>query len=247
MKKAVSIVMAAALVAVSAFAFSGCGKKEKLVMGTNASFAPYEYVDDSGKIVGIDAEAAAAIADKMGYELEIKDMDFNALIPAVKSHSVDFVMAGMTVSDERLESVNFSDTYAKGVQVIIVKEGSDIKDADGLAGKKIGVQSGTTGWTYCTDDFGQENVKEFDNGSLAIAALMNGQIDSVVIDNEPAKNYVAANPGLKILNTAYADEDYAIAVAKDNDELLNKINAALKELKASGELQKIVDKYIKAN
>lgn len=259
MKKVVSMVMAAALVAVSAFAFAGCGtnnqgttgadqaKKEKIVMGTNASFAPYEYVDDSGKIVGIDAEAAAAIADKLGYELEIKDMDFNSLLTAVQSGSIDFAMAGMTVSEERLESVNFTDTYAKGVQVIIVKEGSDIKDADGLAGKKIGVQAGTTGWAYCTDDFGAENVKEYDNGSLAVAALVNGQVDCVVIDNEPAKNYVEANQGLKILDTSYADEDYAIAVAKDNDELLNKINGALKELKDSGELQKIVDKYIKAN
>lgn len=265
MKKAVSMVMAAALVAVSVFAFSGCGqkntnttggadatatapaKKPKIVMGTNASFPPYEYVDDSGKIVGIDAEAAAAIADKMGYELEIKDMDFKALLTAVQSKTIDFAMAGMTVSEERLQSVNFSDTYAKGVQVIIVKEDSDIKDVDGLAGKKIGVQAGTTGWAYCTDEFGQENVKEYDNGSLAVAALLNGQVDCVVIDNEPAKNYVAANAGLKILDTAYADEDYAIAVAKDNDELLNKINAALKDLKESGELQKIVDKYIKAN
>lgn len=256
MKKVVSMIMAAALVAVSVFAFTGCGetqtgggdeKKEKLVMGTNAAFPPYEFVDDNGKIVGIDAEVAQALADKLGMELEIKDMEFNSLIPAVQSGSIDVALAGMTVTEERQEKVNFSDSYAKGVQVIIVKDGSDIKEVEDLDGKMIGVQTGTTGDNYCTGDYGQDHVKQFDNGALAVAALQNGQVDCVVIDNEPAKQFVAVNEGLKILDATYADEDYAIAISKDNTELLNKINTAMAELKASGEFQKIVDKYINAN
>ena len=150
----------------------------------------------------------------------------------------------MTVTDERKESVNFSDTYAKGVQVIIVKEGSDIKDVDGLKGKTIGVQAGTTGDIYCTDEFGQDSVKQFNNGALAVAALNNGQVDCVVIDNEPAKNFVAANEGLAILETAYAEEDYAAAIAKDNEQLLKDFNEALAALKADGTIDTIIEKYI---
>ena len=253
LKKIAAFILSAAIVV----ALAGCGAKkdsgksssdktETLVMGTNATFPPYEYVDDNNKIVGIDAEIAQAIADKLGMKLEIKDMEFDSLIPAVKSDSIDVVLAGMTVTDERKQSVDFSDSYSKGVQVIIVKEGSDIKSADDLKGKKIGVQSGTTCDSYCTTDFGQENVKQFSNGSLAVAALANGQVDCVVIDNEPAKNYVAANTGLKILDTEYVTEDYAIAVSKDNPDLLKKINTALKELKEAGKIDEIVGKYIKA-
>lgn len=253
LKKIAALILSAAIVV----ALAGCGAKkdsgksssdktETLVMGTNATFPPYEYVDDNKKIVGIDAEIAQAIADKLGMKLEIKDMEFDSLIPAVKSDSIDVVLAGMTVTDERKQSVDFSDSYSTGVQVIIVKEGSDIKSADDLKGKKIGVQSGTTGDSYCTTDFGQENVKQFSNGSLAVAALANGQVDCVVIDNEPAKNYVAANTGLKILDTEYVTEEYAIAVSKDNPDLLKKINTALKELKEAGKIDEIVGKYIKA-
>lgn len=249
MKKVLAIALAVLMMIAC---FAGCGSKDatdgqakaKLVMGTNAAFPPYEFVDDNNKIVGIDPEVAALIAEKLGMELEIKDMEFDSLIPAVSSGSIDIAMAGMTVTPERLLSVDFSDTYAKGIQVIIVKEGSDIASPDDLTGKMIGVQSGTTGDIYCTGDFGQENVKQFSNGSLAVAALANGQVDCVVIDNEPAKNFVAANTGLKILETTYADEDYAIAVKKGNTELLEKINKALNELKADGSFDKVVDKYI---
>lgn len=226
--------------------FAGCGKKDTLVMGTNAEFPPYEYVDDNGNIVGIDAEIAKAVAEKMGYELEIQDMKFDSLITAVQSGNIDFALAGMTVDEERLLSVNFSDTYATGVQVIIVKEGSDIATVDDLEGKIIGVQSGTTGDIYCTGDYGQENVKQYDNGALAVAALNNGQVDCVVIDNEPAKNFVKANAGLKILDTEYAVEDYAAAIAKENTELLESFNKALKELKDEGKLDEIINKYIPA-
>lgn len=254
LKKIAAIILSAALVVALAACGSSkdsdsnksSGKAETLTMGTNASFPPYEYVDDNGKIVGIDAEIAQAIADKLGMKLEIKDMEFDSLIPAVKSKSIDLVLAGMTVNEERKQSVNFSDSYSTGVQVVIVKENSEIKTVDDLKGKKIGVQAGTTGDAYCSDDFGEENVKQFSNGSLAVAALANGQVDCVVIDNEPAKNYVAANSGLKILDTEYVTEDYAIAISKDNDDLLKKVNDALKELKDDGTVGKIVGKYIKA-
>ena len=218
-----------------------------LRMGTNATFPPYEFVGDDGNVQGIDVDIAAAIADKLGMKLEITDMEFDSLIPALQSDTIDVALAGMTVTPDRQENVDFSDSYAKGVQVIIVKDGSDIASPDDLEGKNIGVQTGTTGDIYCTDDYGQENVKQFNNGPLAVAALVNGQVDCVVIDQEPAKNYVAANSGLKILDTAYADEDYAIAIKKGNTELLDKVNGALKELEGDGTLQSIVDKYISAD
>ncbi|MBR6510198.1 MAG: basic amino acid ABC transporter substrate-binding protein [Clostridia bacterium] len=227
---------------------AACGSKdtEKLVMGTNASFPPYEFTDDAGNIVGIDAEIAAAVAEKLGKELEIKDMDFDSLLTAVQSGSIDFALAGMTVTDERKETVDFSDTYATGVQVVIVSENSAIKTVDDLQGKKIGVQTGTTGDIYCTDDYGQDMVKQYQNGALAVAALKNGQVDCVVIDNEPAKNYVKANEGLIILETEYVKEDYAAAISKDNNELLEDFNKALKELKEEGKIDEIINKYIPA-
>ena len=243
MKRIFAVVLAMLMLVLC---FAGCSGKKKLVMGTNAEFPPYEYVDDNGKIVGIDAEIAQAVAEKMGYELEIRDMKFDSLITAVQSGNIDFALAGMTVSEERLLSVNFSDTYATGVQVVIVKEGSEIAGIDDLQGKMIGVQSGTTGDIYCTDDYGQEHVKQYDSGALAVAALMNGQVDCVVIDNEPAKNFVKANAGLKILDTEYTVEDYAAAIAKDNQELLDAFNKALAELKAEGKLDEIINKYIPA-
>ena len=219
---------------------------DTLVMATNATFPPYEYVDGE-EYKGIDIEIAQAIADAMGKKLEVDDIDFDSIIPAIQSGKASMGMAGMTVTPDRQENVDFSDSYAKGVQVIIVKDGSDIASPDDLEGKNIGVQTGTTGDIYCTGDYGQEHVKQFNNGPLAVAALVNDQIDCVVIDQEPAKNYVAANSGLKILDTAYADEDYAIAIKKGNTELLDKVNGALKELEGDGTLQSIVDKYISAD
>ena len=215
-------------------------------MGTNATFPPYEFVDDNGEVAGIDAEIAKAIADKLGMTLEIKDMEFDSLIPAVQGGSIDIVLAGMTVNEERKESVNFTDSYATGTQVIIVKEDSAIASVDDLEGKTIGVQSGTTGDAYCTDDYGQDHVKQFSSGALAVAALVNGQVDCVVIDNEPAKNFVAANTGLKILGTEYVTENYAAAIAKTNTDLLDKVNGASAELKADGTIDGIIAKYIKA-
>ena len=218
----------------------------KLTMSTNAAFPPYEMTTDSGDFEGIDIDVAAAIAEKLGLELQVDDMDFDAALLAAQSGKSDIVMAGVTVTDERQKVMDFSDTYAEGIQSIIVPEDSDIASADDLGGKIIGTQRGTTGYIYCTDDFGEDSVVAYDDGLTAVQALNNGQVDAVVIDNAPAKEFVAANPGLKILDTAYAQEDYAIGVAKGNTELLNAINGALEELQADGTLQSIVDKYIKA-
>ena len=218
----------------------------KLTMATNATFPPYEMTTDAGEFEGIDIEAAQAIADKLGLELQIDDMEFDAALLSVQQGKADITMAGITVTDERKAVMAFSDSYATGIQSIIVPESSDIASPDDLAGKKIGTQRGTTGYIYCTDDFGEDAVVAYDSGLTAVQALNNGQVDAVVIDNAPAKEYVAANPGLKVLETSYAEEDYAIGMNKDNTALVEAVNAALEELKADGTLQAIVDKYITA-
>ena len=217
----------------------------KLTMATNAAFPPYEMTTDAGAFEGIDIDTAQAIADKLGLELQIDDMDFDAALLSVQQGKADIAMAGVTVTDERKNVMDFSDSYATGIQSIIVPEGSDIASPDDLAGKKIGTQRGTTGYIYCSDDFGDDAVVAYDNGLTAVQALNNGQVDAVVIDNAPAKEYVAANPGLKVLDTSYAEEDYAIGMAKGSS-LEAAVNAALEELKADGTLQSIVDKYITA-
>ena len=218
----------------------------KLTMATNATFPPYEMTTDSGDIEGIDVDTAKAIAEKLGLELQIDDMDFDAALLSVQQGKADIVMAGVTVTDERKAVMDFSDSYATGIQSIIVPEGSDIASPDDLAGKKIGTQRGTTGYIYCSDDFGDSNVVAYDDGLTAVQALKNGQVDAVVIDNAPAQEFVAANPGLKVLDTSYAEEDYAIGMAKGS-ALEDAVNKALEELKADGTLQAIVDKYINAN
>ena len=216
-----------------------------LTMGTNAAFPPYEFYDGDD-IVGIDAEIAELLAEKLGLTLEIMDMDFSTIITSVQTGGVDIGLAGMTVTEERLENVNFTDSYATGVQVIIVKEDSDIASVDDLEGKLIGVQEGTTGHTYCSDDYGEENVLAYTNGATAVQNLVQGAVDCVVIDKQPAISFVEANEGLKILDTEYVIEDYAAAVSKENTALLDALNAALKELKEDGSIQAILDKYIKA-
>ena len=242
-----------AMLLVCALLLMGCAMAEKLTMGSSCDFPPYEYYDDeTGEIVGIDAEVAAAICEKLGCELEIVDMDFDAIIPAITTGKIDFGMAGMTVTEERKQSVDFSTSYATGIQSVIVKEDSDITSVDDLfaegASHKIGVQQGTTGDLYCSwdiEDEGLGSLERYKNGTDAVLALTSGKVDCVVIDNEPAKKYVEANEGLKILDTEYAVEDYAIALAKDS-ELTGKINAALEELIADGTVQAIIDKYIVA-
>lgn len=243
--KITAIVMVIAMLA----AFASCGgngeEKQKLVMVTNAEFPPYEYVED-GKIVGIDAEIAALIAEKLDMELEIVDVAFDSIIPGVQSGKYDMGMAGLTVDEKRLEKVNFSTSYATGIQAIIVKDGSDIKTVDDLAGKKIGVQTSTTGDIYATGDYGEEAITRYDNGAVAVQALIADKVDCVIIDNEPAKSYVKANEGLKVLDTEYKVEDYAICFAKEDTELKDKVDGALKELIADGSVKEVIEKYIPA-
>lgn len=215
-----------------------------LRMGTNATFPPYETVDENNNVVGIDADIAKAVADKLGKELEIVNMEFDSLIPALGADQIDIVLAGMTVNPERAEQVDFTESYATGIQAIIVSKDSTIASVEDLADKTVGVQTGTTGDLYCTGDLGEEHVQRFESGVVATQALVNGQIDAVVIDNEPAKAYVEANQGLKILDTEYAVEDYAAAVKKGNTELLDQVNSALEELKADGTIDEIIANYI---
>ena len=224
----------------------------KLHMSTNAQFPPYEMTTDDGGFEGIDVEIAQAIAEKLGLELVVDDMAFNAALTAAQTGQSDMVMAGVTVNEDRLEVMDFSDTYATGVQVVIVKEDSSIQTIDDLANAEmIGCQADTTGYIYCSypveeGGYGADHVTAYDNGAMAVMALMNGQIDAVVIDNAPAQEFVKANEGLKILDTEFANEDYAIGFAKGNTALRDAVNAALNELIADGTVQAIIDKYIPA-
>ena len=273
MKKMTKRLMALALCLIFAFAFTACssdkngksadkdteqtadnsqddsGSEDTLIMATNAAFPPYEYYENN-EIVGIDAEIMAAIAEKLGKTLQIEDIEFGSIVAGVQSGKYDVGAAGMTVTEDRQESVDFTDSYATGIQSIIVTEDSPITSVDDLsadsAAYKVGVQQDTTGDIYSSDDFGDERVMRYNKGADAVQALISGKVDCVIIDNEPAKAFVAANEGIKLLDTEYAVEDYAICVAKDNDELLDQINDALAELKADGTLQEIIDKYIPA-
>lgn len=218
----------------------------KLIMATNAEFPPYEY-HDGDAVVGIDAEIAKAIADELGMELEIEDIAFDSIIPEIVSGKADMGLAGMTVTEDRMQSVDFSDTYAKASQKIIVTEDSEIVSPDDLKGVIVGVQLGTTGDIYVSDlEADGTTVERYNKGFEAVQALSQGKIDAVVIDGEPAKTFVAETQGLKILDESFTDEEYAIAVKKGNTELLEKINGALKTLKDNGTLDEIVAKYIKA-
>ena len=217
----------------------------KLIMSTNAEFPPYEMTDDNGEYIGIDVEIAKAIADKLGLELEILDVDFDAALLAVNEGKSDIVMAGVTVNDDRKVVMDFTDSYATGKQVVIVKEGSDVT-IDNLGEKIIGTQRATTGYIYASDDYGEDHVTAYDNGATAVQALLNGQVDCVIIDSAPAAEYVKANAGLTILETEYVIENYAIGCDKGNTGLVNAINEALAELIADGTVEQIVNKYITA-
>ncbi|MCF0131602.1 MAG: transporter substrate-binding domain-containing protein [Pseudobutyrivibrio sp.] len=217
----------------------------KLTMATNAYFPPYEFYEGDA-IVGIDAEIAAAIAEKLGLELVIEDMEFDSIITAVSTGKADMGLAGMTVTEERLQNINFSTSYATGVQAVIVKADSGITSLDDLAGKTVGVQLATTGDIYASDDDTFGGVDQYNKGNDAVMALTQGKVDAVIIDNEPAKSYVAMTEGLTILDTEYAVEEYAACIAKENDALLEAVNAALEELQADGTLDLIVAKYIVA-
>ena len=241
---------------------AGCGSKPaadndlglvesgKLIMSTNAAFPPYEMTTDDGGFEGIDVEIAGEIAKKLNLELVIDDMDFDSALLAVQQGKSDIVMAGVSVTEKRLMVMEFSDSYATGIQVVIVKEGSDVT-MDNLGEKMIGCQRGTTGYIYASDTpenggYGEDHVTAFDNGASAVQALKNGQVDCVIIDSAPAAEYVKANPGLTLLDGNWVEEEYAIGLNKDNTALQDAVNNALKELIADGTVQKIIDKYITA-
>lgn len=259
MKKILSIILSVAMLS-SAMLLTSCGKTadttadgdKVLTMATNAYFPPYEFYDGD-KIVGIDAEIADAIAKKLGMTLKIEDVEFDSVLAGVQSGKYDMGAAGITVTPDREKSMDFTDSYAKGVQVVIVKENSPITSVDDLSANEnyqVGVQLSTTGDIYASSPvdeggFGEARVQKFQSGNDAVAALVSDKVDCVIIDNEPAKAYVASNTGLKILETTYADEDYAICTAKGSD-LTEPINTAIKELKADGTIDSIISKYIPA-
>ena len=229
----------------------------KLIMSTNATFPPYEMVADGEGVngsgfEGIDVEIAYALADKLGLELVIDDMDFDAALMAVQNNSADMMLAGLSYSEERDEVVDFSDPYATGVQVVIVKEGSGVT-MDNLGEYMIGTQRGTTGFIYASDTpenggYGEDHVIAYDSGVTAVQELINGTIDAVIIDKQPAEAYVAANPdaGLTILDGNWVEEDYCLAVDEGNTALLDALNTAMNELKSDGTLDAIVATYITA-
>lgn len=217
-----------------------------LVMATNAEFPPYEY-HEGDQVVGIDADIAQAIADQLGMKLEIEDIAFDSVIPEITSGKADIGMAGLTITKDRQQSVDFSDTYAKASQKVIVKDDSTLTSPDDLKGKIVGVQLGTTGDLYVSDlEADGTTVERYNKGFEAVQALSQGKIDAVVIDSEPAKAFVSQTQGLKILDQSFTDEEYAIAVKKGNTELLDKVNGALKTLKENGDLDQIIARYIKA-
>ena len=230
----------------------------KLIMSTNASFPPYEMVADGEGFAGtgfegIDVEIAWYLAQATGLELVIDDMEFPSALIAVQDNKSDMMLAGLTYNEERDEVMDFSTPYANGVQVVIVPEDSDIATVDDLANAEmIGTQSGTTGYIYCSDTpenggFGEDHVTAYDNGATAVQALLNGQIDAVVIDNGPAQEYVAANPGLKILDTEFTNEDYCLAVDQDNTALLDALNTVLETMIDEGLVEEIVSHYVSAD
>ncbi len=243
MKKLLAAVLAGTMV--MSFGMSAMAEGDALVMATNAEFPPYEY-HEGDDIVGIDAEVAALIAEELGMTLEIEDMAFDSVLAAVQTGKADIAMAGITVTEERKKSVNFSDTYAQATQMIIVAEDSEITTPDDLAGKTIGVQLGTTGDIY-VEDVEDATIERYNKGFEAVQALLQGKVDAVVIDGEPAKVFVEQNEGIKLVDEAFTEEEYAIAIAKENEELLEQVNAAIATLKENGKFQEVVDKYISSD
>ena len=248
MKKMISILLCVifcfACFAPAAFA----ADKKTIKVATNVAFPPYEYYEDE-KAVGIDVDIMQAICDKLGYEMELSDMEFGSIITAVASGKIDVGFGAITITEERAKSVHFTTSYSTGIQSIIVKEDSPIASVEDLHGDKIkiGVQQDTTGDIYATGDFGEDHIPRFNTGADAVQALLTGKCDAVIIDNSPAETFVAQNKGLKILPTVYAEEEYGFELSYDNEELYNEVNGALEELLKDGTVQKIVDKYINAD
>lgn len=267
MKKIFTILLSAMLLVTCVASFASCGEKENegkvLTMATNANFPPYEYMEGD-EYAGIDIEIAKKLAEKLGMTLKIENVEFGSIIGGVQTGKFDMGIAGMTVTDERKESVNFTESYATGIQSVIVSYSSNYQSVDDFynmdesgkyisvkEGVKIAVQQDTTGDIYASDTvekfgFGEENILRFKNGADAVQALESGKVAAVIIDDAPARNFVAASIGLRILDGAYTNEDYAICVNKENTELLEKLNKALAELKSDGTIDAIINKYIPA-
>jgi len=249
--KIIALVLVVALVAVMGVS---CGAKSdlesvqkegKLVMLTNAAFPPFEYLGADGNPAGVDIDIAQAIADELGVELEVVDMDFDGIIAALVAGKGDIAVAGMTVTEERLKSVDFSVNYVTSAQYMIVAAGNeDILTSADLEGKIVGVQEGTTGDLYASGewdgDFGVAEVLRFKNAIEASTALANGKCDVVIVDEMPAKSIVAQNEGtLMLVDEPLTAEDYAIAMRKDSD-LADPINAKLEEMIADGTIEAII-------
>ncbi len=208
----------------------------KLIMLTNAQFPPYEYLGSDNKPAGVDIDISQAIADELGVELQVVDMDFDGLITALAGGKGDMVAAGLTVTDERKQSVDFSDPYADASQLIIVSaDNADIMSVDDLTGKTIGVQLGTTGDIYVSDIEGA-TVKQYKTGLEAALDLKNGKLDAVMLDKLPAENIVATNPELKLIEEPFTDEQYAIAINKGEDDFLAVVNSVIKKLQDEGKI-----------
>ena len=256
MKHVTKILAALAVVAVMMFSFAACGANNAasdlglktdgvLVMGTNAEFPPFEY-EEGGAVVGLDADMMQEVANRLDLTLEIKNLQFDSLPEALTANEIDCIAAGLTVNPEREETMAFTEGYYLASQTIIVKTDSTITNADGLKDKKIGCQSGTTGQWTAEEYTDVANVVGFANGALAVEALLNNQVDAVIIDNNPAKEYGTQYDGqVKLYDGQFEDETYAVAVKKDNTALRDAINNAINEMKADGTFDEIVAQYIK--
>lgn len=252
--KKIKILAIVLVVACLLMSLVACAKDKKdtgtkdpkiLVMGTNAAFPPFEFME-GGQVVGVDAEMMALIAAEMGMELKIVDLDFEALPAALANGQIDIIAAGLTVRPDREETMDFTNTYYTAAQTVIVLKDSGYTGIADLSEKLIGVQTGTTG-SYCAEEFVDDlsQIKTFQNGMLAVEALKNGQVDAVIIDNNPAKEYAEIHAELSLIEGEFADEMYAMAVAKGNQVLLDNVNAALVKIRDNGEFDKIIDKYVK--
>lgn len=245
MKKIVSLILAAAML----LACSVCFAEGETVMhvGTNPEFAPFEYVDDNGEIAGIDVDIMNEIGKDLGVTIEMQAMEFDALVPSLASGKLDATIAGMSITDGRKQSVLFSDPYFTSTQVVILPEGSEIATIDDLKGKKIGVQLGTTGDIYVTENIEGAEVSRYNKGMDAALDVLNGRLDAVVIDTLPAKQFVASLAGLVVHDEILTDvevEPYGIAVQLGQEELIEKINASLKRMQEDGTFDAILLKYV---
>ena len=238
----VSLVILAGVMAIGIFNNKGISK-EKIIMVTEAGFAPYEFYKNN-EIVGVDVEIAKKIAEKLGKELEIKDTDFDSIINEVKTGKADFAAAGLSITEERLEEVDFSIEYAISKQVILVKNDSSILKVDDLNGKKVAVQLGTVADLVLSDEYPEVEVIQHKKYLLAVEDLLANKVDAIVLDSLPAQEIVKQNPELKILEEELLTDKYGIAIQKENKELLDTINQVLKEMMDSGEIEDFTMKYL---